>query len=158
MTCERLVAETWDQAVAPGTTEEFEANFARRLANRWEPLKDVTEGRFIRIGAYDAECTKTGRTGRMDPRWSAQVGDVVPDGSAEWTIRDPSNSSLRAIISSVDWDVPEGISVSEQVETDTASIARLTAADDVAAGEYTITVTAHAGGLDLVQPCILVVA
>lgn len=56
--------------------------------------------------------------GKKEPNWPATIGGTVADGSTIWTAQAISNASLRHRIGSVEWLPVDGITLSDQVETD----------------------------------------
>lgn len=156
MSCVTLLARKWEQAVAPGSAEDFEVSFDLYLRRQWES-KTWILGDTIQAGAFDAECIKGGRSGAMRPDFTEVVDEEIPDGSARWKIIEPSGASLISA-ATFEWDAPEGIEVSGQADTDTSTTAVLGVDDELAKGQYEIMVTATAGAKVIKRPCILQVA
>jgi hypothetical protein len=72
---------------------------------------DFISAQFVRpqrgTGFY-YECTTAGRTSAHYPTWPRAAAETVNDGSAVWTARHPTGSSIPTI-ASVTWTVPTGI-------------------------------------------------
>jgi len=79
-----------------------------------------TAGAFVqaqRDTGFYYECTTAGRTATNYPRtWPRAAGETVLDGSVVWTCRHPSTATV-ALVSSVVWTVPTGITKDSQSES-----------------------------------------
>lgn len=78
------------------------------------------QGAFVqaqRDTGFYYECTTAGRTGKNYPHaWPRAAGETVSDGSVVWTCRHPSTSTV-ALVSSVAWTVPSGLTKDSQSES-----------------------------------------
>lgn len=87
-------------------------NFAAAATIR--PLKDQSTGlEYVSSG---------GVSGKREPRWPNQVGGTATDGTITWTAQALSTDSLKWRISTIVWTADAGITASDQVDTDAASL------------------------------------
>ena len=160
MSCRTLEAKAWPDK-DPASKLDYEVDFTDALSRKWGTSdKNRTSGVFIRVSkdnGYDFECTTAGRSGAVEPRWPKTIGATIPDGSAVWTCRAPSTSSLVTTVSSVAWVSPD-TSVVITNETLSGQIAKAWIAGGADGQDYTLMVTAtcaDAEGSTIAQPCIL---
>lgn len=149
----------WQQSLAPGGSDQFAVDFGLRLSRILARRTSYGLGARLRsrkVAGFEWEVTQAGQTGVQEPRLPTVVGKTVKDGGCMLTCRPLSTASLEAQISAAAWSAPAGITISNsQVDAAQKAIATISVAANTAPGEYTIKVTATAGGKVIVQDCIL---
>lgn len=149
----------WQQAIAPGGSDQYAVDFTGRLARTLSRRTSYDLGTFLRsarVAGFEWEVTQAGQTGVQEPRLPAVVGRTVKDGGCELTCRPLSTASLEAQLSAAAWSAPAGITISNsQVDAAQKATATISVAANTVPGEYTIKVTATAGSKVIVQDCIL---
>lgn len=160
MSCETLAAKTWDDPKDPSTSDQYLVDFNDHLARRWaSTIKERSLGLFIRAtveNGYDYECTTPGRSGAKEPLWPKTVAATVQDGSAIWTCRAPSTSSLETTITGTPtWTCSDAaIVISSIAVSGQSTTAFLAGGAD--GQDYTVIVTATcANSAVKALPCIL---
>jgi hypothetical protein len=149
----------WDQPLAPGGSDQYAVDFAPRLARVLGRRTSYDLGvrlRSSKVAGFEWEVTHAGQTGDLEPRLPTKEGLTVQDGSCILTCRAIGSGSLEAQLTNVTWTPPSGLTISGDTwGTDQKAVATITAGANLAYGEYTIKVTATAGGKVIVQDCIL---
>jgi hypothetical protein len=102
----------------PNAPATYSIDFHDDVVQEASRDSDFIAAQFVRpqrgTGFY-YECTTAGRTSAYYPTWPREAGETVNDGSAVWTARHPTGSSIPTI-SSVTWTVPSGITKDSQTE------------------------------------------
>jgi len=62
------------------------------------------------------ECTTAGRTAHNYPQWPRAAGETVQDGSAAWTARHPSSSTVPQVSSAVWTVIGGGMAIDSQAQ------------------------------------------
>lgn len=113
----------------------FEAFVVSALRSSPVVLSDLI--RAPRDTGFYYQCTKAGRTATQYPEsWPRVSGEVVADGSAEWTAVHPDDAS-PPIIQSVAWSVQDGMTIASQ--SDAGHIAQVTVSGGVDGNDYDAT-------------------
>lgn len=81
-------------------------------------------------------CSVAGRSARNYPAWPRSADETVMDGSAEWTAKHPDDAAIPTI-DSVEWDVPNGLTLDSQAED--AHIASATFSGGADGEDYDVT-------------------
>ena len=112
-----------------GEVKPYAIDLTTLCALRWVPGEIRGLGEFIRprliseggdgANGYEYELTTAGQSGENEPSWPTTPGETVTDGSAIWTCRAISNSSLGMTIANSDWDGPEIVSFSAETSIST---------------------------------------
>lgn len=156
MSCEELPAGVWPEK-DPGTTDEYGVDFTRKLTRWRDPGTEYASSVYVRPRiptGYDYECTTAGRTGQKEPRWSTTLGGTTTDGSAVWTTRATSTSSLTSTVASVVWTPDSAITKAGEALSGQIATANLSGGLD--GSDYEVSVAATlADGRVLVKRCIL---
>jgi hypothetical protein len=156
VSCSTLLAQEWPEPLAPGGKQRYKIDASDMLAYHWADKTEWELGDIIRVGGYDAECIVGGRVGSVEPRWLPTLGAEIQDGSARWRIVAPSAASLKTTANSFTWSAPDGITVSDQVDTTLQSTAMLEVAANQPPGKYTVMVTITCANTDAPRrPCVL---
>jgi hypothetical protein len=160
MSCQTLAAKVWPEPKDPSSKLDYEVDFTDALSRKWGASdKSRALAIFIRApNGYDFECTTAGRSGVSEPRWTKTLASTVPDGSAVWTCRASSTSSLVTTIAGTPtWTCDDAALVFSDTSV-SGQIAKAWIAGGVDGQDYTVLVTAtcaDAEGSTIAKPCIL---
>lgn len=160
MSCKTLLAQEWEQPVAPGAERRYAINLHKQLSKHWADQLDYEINDQVPAGTtgFDAKCTVAGRRGSAEPRWLKTLGATHPDGSVTWQLVNPTAASLDTTIETFVWTLPAGLTLASQSDQDTQSSAILQVAASAAPGRYEVVITATCVNDEvIVQPCILTV-
>lgn len=131
----------------PDVPATYSIDWRRELIGEALRQTEFVSGAVVRpqrgTGFY-YECTTAGLTGRQYPTWPRAGGEVVRDGSVEWTARHPDDASVPTVSSAV-WTVPDGITKDSQSETDTHTHITLSGGTDGEDYELTCRMTPSSG-------------
>ena len=128
----------------------FEFDWADFLTEPWGIARRHTVGDIVQptvsMGYY-AECSVAGLTAAREPRWRAEEGAIVIDGSASWVMKHPDDVSLPTISAATYTIEPSGITQSNTAIDGSVTSVKLDATD-ASLGKYIITAEITAGGED----------
>jgi len=135
MSCEVVQSECLRLGVRVPITLDLSLVAARR----WRPGALFDAAIHIRgsKAGFEFEAGADGQTGDREPRWPKVLDDTVQDGSIEWTAKAVSTASLLKVLSSVEWEADDSITVTgEQINaTDQTAVAYF---EPTEAGTFTI--------------------
>jgi hypothetical protein len=128
----------------------FKFNWPNVLAATWEQGCAYSIANVVRpdvaMGFY-AECMTSGLSASREPRWRAEAGAVVRDGSVLWVMRDPSSVSLPTITAATYTITPAGITQSGAAISGSVTTVKLDASA-ASLGTYNVVAEITAGGED----------
>ena len=128
----------------------FEFHWLDVLSAAWQDGRNFSASAVIRpsvpMGFY-AECAVAGQSGSREPRWRAESGATVLDGSVLWIMRHPSAVSLPSISAAVYTLTPTGITQSGPTISGAVTTVKLDASA-ASLGTYNLVVEITAGGED----------
>lgn len=115
--------------ISAGETYPAELSCFGICANYWADNEQYDPGEFVwptKPNGFVLECTSltSVRSGAKEPITRGKVaGDTVADGSVEWTLRVPTNSTgIQPISSANVIEAPTGITVSQPVVSENTKL------------------------------------
>lgn len=142
----------WPAGKTPAEPSRYRLDFTEEVELRWT-RRIYSVGERISVGGYDGHCLVAGLPGWREPRWPRVLDATLQDGSCTWKIVAPSSASL-VTVSTIEWEVPEGITVESQLDGPLSTSAVLLGGE--AGQPVTVLVKVryeNDEGFD--QPCIL---
>jgi len=132
-------------AMQPGEVIVYEVDLRRQLEKLWEPERTYQLGEYRRPdppNGFEYECTQAGDSGSHRPNWVAKSGEVVADGSAQWTAR-PASDQATDTISSASFSFDDNVTVVSESNSSTVATVKLTS---TVVGSYTGELTVETVG------------
>jgi hypothetical protein len=104
-----------------GERQDYAFDLTAEFSKLWEADHPYAAAAVVRpsVGTGLEYVSSGGQSnGEIEPEWPTPAGETVEDGSITWTAQALSALGLKHHIVDCTWTAPDGITASDQVETD----------------------------------------